>query len=259
MRTTSGWHHLAEHMPPSLQANISYPTDRRPQVGLDQHLKYETGTGGIEMRSMPAVDGTPRYRVYVRYPEGDRAGMAVYESWFWKESYRYFHARAAAELRERGVDAGPRPAAGTAGRRPVGPAAGVSATCSTSMRLASNGSPAQEAVPTLEMRERAVVGGALDLRAAIATALVMFSLCFTCVYLMPSLDVRGAGAGPAAGPGPEPGVGDRDPGGQVPVLPGVRHPAGHAAGGHPQPGRARAGRSSGCRSARCRSGRWASG
>ena len=48
-------------------------------------------------------------------------------------------------------------------------------------------SPDREAVPVVEMRERAVVGGALDLRAAIATALVLFSLCFTCVYLMPSL------------------------------------------------------------------------
>src|SRR5262249_44117612 len=43
------------------------------------------------------------------------------------------------------------------------------------------------AVPELEMVERGVVGGSLDLRAAIATALVLFSLCFTCIYLMPSL------------------------------------------------------------------------
>jgi hypothetical protein len=177
--------HLAEHMPPSLRANI-FIQPIRPLVGLDQHLKYETGTGGIELRSMSAVDGTRRYRVYVRYPEGDRAGMAVYESWFWKESYRYFHERAAAELRERGVDADH--------ALPPAPQDDDLWAQKQAFRglfdkyaVASNGSPAHEAVPALEMRERAVVGGALDLRAAIATALVMFSLCFTCVYLMPSL------------------------------------------------------------------------
>jgi hypothetical protein len=52
---------------------------------------------------------------------------------------------------------------------------------------ATAGSPARDAVPDLDLREKMVVGGALDLRAAIATALVLFSLCFTCVYLMPSL------------------------------------------------------------------------
>ncbi len=42
-------------------------------------------------------------------------------------------------------------------------------------------------MPSVEFKERSVEGNALDLRAVIATALVLFSLCFTCVYLMPSL------------------------------------------------------------------------
>jgi len=42
-------------------------------------------------------------------------------------------------------------------------------------------------MPIVELKERAIEGNSLDLRAAIATALVLFSLCFTCVYLMPSL------------------------------------------------------------------------
>jgi hypothetical protein len=108
--------YLAGHKPPSLRANIFIPAIR-PQVGLDQHLKYDTGTGGIELRSMPAADGVPRYRVYIRYPEGDRAGMAVYENWFWKESYHFFRDRAAAELKTRGLD----------GRH--------TATCSSAMRV----------------------------------------------------------------------------------------------------------------------------
>src|SRR4051812_44077928 len=177
--------HLADHVPPSLRANI-FIQAIRPQVGLDQHLKYETGTGGIELRAMPAAGGSRRYRVYVRYPEGDRAGMAVYENWFWKESYRFFHERAAAELRDRGLEADhtlpPAPADDDLWAQKQ-----AFRSLFDKYAVAASGSPAHEAVPALEMRERAVVGGALDLRAAIATALVMFSLCFTCVYLMPSL------------------------------------------------------------------------
>src|SRR4051794_15955606 len=78
--------HLQSHIPPALKANIHfYEID--PPVGLDQHLRYPTGTGGIELRSVPSADGPPQFRVYVRYPDGDRAGMAVYENWFWKESH----------------------------------------------------------------------------------------------------------------------------------------------------------------------------
>src|SRR5436190_9921964 len=89
--------HLEQNCPPGLKANVRFLSlDGR--LGLDQHRRYDTGTGGIELRAMPAGDGVPKYRVYVRYPEGDRAGLAVYESWFWKESYKFFHARAEAEL-----------------------------------------------------------------------------------------------------------------------------------------------------------------
>jgi hypothetical protein len=156
------------------------------KIGLNEHIKYKTGTGGIEIRSMPSVEGVPQFRVYVRYPEGDRAGMAVYENWFWKESQRYFYARAAEALRQRGLDverAFPAPALDDdlwAERQAF-------RSMYERYTALANGSPSPDAVPILELRERAVIGGALDLRAAIATALVLFSLCFTCVYLMPSL------------------------------------------------------------------------
>jgi len=177
--------HLDASVPAGLRTNIQfYPID--VPVGLDQHLKYPTGTGGIEIRSAPGRTAAEAFRVYVRYPEGDRAGMAVYENWFWRESYRFFHARAADTLRARGVDvdrAFPLPDLGDelwAERQAY-------QTLVSRYASMTNGSPAGDAVPALELRERAIIGGALDLRAAIATALVLFSLCFTCVYLMPSL------------------------------------------------------------------------
>jgi len=182
----SDWvNHLREHKPAGLKANIMIQ-QIYPRVELNQHIEYKTGVGGIELRSMPASGGVPQYRVYVRYPDGDRSGMAVYENWFFKESHRFFHARAAEELRRRGVDverAFPAP--------PLDDDLWAQRQAYRGLfdRYAAlaNGSPSAGAVPVLEMRERAVIGGALDLRAAIATALVLFSLCFTCVYLMPSL------------------------------------------------------------------------
>jgi hypothetical protein len=177
--------HLKAHVPPALKANVHF-YDIDPPVGPDQHLKYPTGTGGIELRSMPAVGGVPQFRVYVRYPEGDRAGMAVYENWFWKESQRFFYDRAAKELESRGVEVG-RVLPDTVLNDNLWAQRQAYQALFDRYTAAANGSAARDALPALEMRERAIVGGALDLRAAIATALVLFSLCFTCVYLMPSL------------------------------------------------------------------------
>jgi hypothetical protein len=176
--------HMKDHVPAGLKANVLFVPINIP-VGPDENLKYETGTGGIEIRSLPGPDDRPSYRVWVRYPEGDRAGMAVYENWFWRESYRYFHGRAAAALEERGINVVaelPRPAL----EDDLWSERIAFQKLADRYAALADGSPSP-GLPAVELRERAVVGGSLDLRAAIATALVMFSLCFTCVYLMPSL------------------------------------------------------------------------
>jgi ABC-2 type transporter len=182
----SDWlRHMIASVPPGLKSNILFHA-LPSSVGLNDHLKYDTGVGGIEVRSIPTADGVPQYRVYVRYPEGDRAGMAVYENWFWKESQKFFHAKAAEALRERGIDperALPAPKLDD----DLWAHRDAYRALFDRYTAVANGSPAQGVLPQLEMKERAVRGGALDLRAAIATALVLFSLCFTCVYLMPSL------------------------------------------------------------------------
>lgn len=177
--------HLDQHRPPALDSNILfYPI--RPRVGLNDHLKYDPGTGGIEIRSVPAVDGKPKYQVYVRYPAGDRAGMAVYENWFWRETHRFFHAKAAEDLKKVGVKVE------TAFPPPIldddmWSHRQAYRDLADRYDALAQGRSTGSAMPALEMNERVSSGGALDLRAAIATALVLFSLCFTCVYLMPSL------------------------------------------------------------------------
>src|SRR5215213_2921009 len=177
--------HLEKSVPAGLKSNIHFYAIE-PPVGLDEHLKYPTGTGGIELRALAGPSTAEAFRVYVRYPEGDRAGMTVYESWFWRESYKFFHTRAASALRTRGVEvdrAFPPPDLSDdlwAERQAY-------ETLVARYAAVANGSPAGAPIPVVEMQERVIRGGGLDLRAAIATALVLFSLCFTCVYLMPSL------------------------------------------------------------------------
>lgn len=183
----SDWvYFLRTNLPPSLKSNILFYPLKQP-IAFNEYIKnYETGTGGFEIRTSSAGDGPTRHRVYVRYPSGDRTGMAVYENWFWKETQRYFHARASIDLRKSGVEVDRDFPAPTMDDDLWAQRQAYQSLLERYTALAKD-SPTLPRLPVIEMKERAVEGNALDLRAAIATALVLFSLCFTCVYLMPSL------------------------------------------------------------------------
>ena len=176
--------HLKQSVPTSLTYNVLFRHIDRPMDPEDR-IKYSTGAGGIEIRTLPAqANAAHQYKVWVRYPEGDRTGMAAYESWFWRESHKFFHAQAAKKLQQAGIEPTPKFALPDldddlwAQRRAY-------SELQTQYENSAGGVPSP--LPVLNFKETAVIGGGLDLRAAIATALVMFSLCFTCVYLMPSL------------------------------------------------------------------------
>jgi ABC-2 type transporter len=177
--------HLEQSVPAGLKNNILF-RPIGPNTPLDQDLPFESGTGGFELRAIPSLLGPSRIRVVVRYPDSDRAGMTIYERWFWRESYRYYHARATEDLKKLRVDV-----------EKEFPAAAVDDDVWVQREMYQRlleryqthtiASPLPGPIPELDLQERSLIGGALDLRAAIATALVLFSLCFTCVYLMPSL------------------------------------------------------------------------
>ena len=178
--------YLEGHRPAGLRANILfYPI--RPRIEIDDRIRYEPGTGGIELRSMPDADGQSKFRVYVRYPEGDRASMAVYESWFCARRSDTFMREPPRNCGSRAYTSRP-----NCRRRFSTITCGPIGKRSTICRHDTKPPPRRaanriRAIPELEMVERGVAGGSLDLRAAIATALVLFSLCFSCIYLMPSL------------------------------------------------------------------------
>lgn len=177
--------HLKNNAPEGLKKHLIFHT-LAPDVGPEHTIYYPTGTGAIRIHLVkPAEGGRPRHVVCVSYPSGDRTGMAAYEHWFWRESYRFFRRQAADELKKAGAD-------------PAGlPAPDLDKDELWDQRLvyeqlrrtydAAGGSSALPPLPDVELKEMVQVGSSLDMRAAIATALVMFALFFTCVYLMPSL------------------------------------------------------------------------
>lgn len=179
--------HLEQNIPEQLRRHLVFRKLPK-ELAENQRIDYPTGTGAIQIRiDSPTQDGRPRYRVSLRHPDGDRYGMIVYENWFWRETYRYWYTEAA--------------------KRRDNPSSTVAfpeidadqswlirrmlADLQREMEslLKNNSDPGKDlhSLPMLEVDEGSLVGASLDTRAAIATALVMFGLFFTCVYLMPSL------------------------------------------------------------------------
>ncbi|WP_157369425.1 ABC transporter permease [Zavarzinella formosa] len=176
--------HLQDTVPKGFENNILFYQLTEP-IGPEEKIRYVPGTVGIEIRTGVASDRHQNVAVWIRHPDGDRAGMAIYEQWFWRETYRFFQQRADESLKADGSGAELAPL-------PIGEHDQLWAQRQAFQNLfnnyASQAPPDRSlAIPALEFREAAVTGGNFDIRAAIATALVMFSLCFTCVYLMPSL------------------------------------------------------------------------
>ena len=175
--------HLESHVPADLKRHIVF---RKLPANLEsnQRIDYPIGTGAIQIRiESPSESGRPRYRVSLRYPDANRFSMIIYENWFWRETYRYWLTEA---VKQRG---------GSEVKIPE-----IDSDNSWLMRrvhadlqqqiqiLFPNGSELNRlGVPELSLEESPLQGASLDSRAAIATALVMFGLFFTCVYLMPSL------------------------------------------------------------------------
>src|SRR5262245_59015025 len=65
---------------------------------IDGVVTYQTGTGALQLRPAKGPDARPTVHIYVWHPKGDPAALAPYETWFWKESRRFFLAQSKAAL-----------------------------------------------------------------------------------------------------------------------------------------------------------------
>jgi hypothetical protein len=178
--------HLRQNVPSELSNHILF---RKFDANLqpDQTIVYPTGTGAIQIRrSHNGESGGPHYLVWFWYPSGDRVSMMIYEQWFWRETFRFRYAQAAEELKKAGVDVGKKFLIPNFDTDDLWDKRALNDLMGEQYAAAGGANPLPP-LPYLEMKESPLVGSALDMRAAIATALVMFALFFTCVYLMPSL------------------------------------------------------------------------
>jgi hypothetical protein len=141
--------HLRANVPEELRRRVVFRNvSALADAGIT--LVYPPGSGAIQLRS-EIIGGQARYKVWLWHPGQDSASLAVYEAWFWRESARYFQREAALVLEQSGQ------ATQAAGQLP---------------EIA---------------QERTRLSGGVDFRSSFTTALVLFSLFFSCVYLLPSL------------------------------------------------------------------------
>ena len=187
-----GWiDHLKANIPPELAKQFIFREFARFDVPRNRGFGYDTGVAAIEIwREDGSTPQRPHFTVQVRYPKGDRTGMAAYEMWFWKETYRWQHQKVLRSFQSAGVSPALVPPLSQLDTD-VWMYGQISRDFDGHLRDAIKGSPAAPAilksVPELSVEESPLTGAVLDMRAAMATSLVMFALFFTCVYLMPSL------------------------------------------------------------------------
>jgi hypothetical protein len=175
--------HLKNNRPPELKEQIKF----RELAKADQIngiIVYPTGTASIQVRQLFAANapsGRDTLNVYVWHPDGDPTALAPYETWLWKETRRFYANRA----RERGVSLPPDPKFDAENQWLL-----TEAHRRFQDQVAAGAGSAGESfvVPDLEVNRKGLGGKVLDLRSAIATGLVVFSLYFTCVYLLPTLN-----------------------------------------------------------------------
>jgi hypothetical protein len=156
---------LKERVPPSLKAQMVFRV-QRPEL-ITGPINYGTGTGAIRIVES-SRDGTPWLTLDVWHPPGDPGAMAVYEQWFF---------RTARDILRKRVSASP----------PVVPERNDDLwAVEEAFRALRAEAPTD--VPSVEIKRNGLGAKPLDYRSAIATALVVFALYFTCCYLLPTLN-----------------------------------------------------------------------
>jgi hypothetical protein len=189
--------HLENHRPRDLQFH-STPHDwlARDETG---DFIFEQSLAAIEVKPIAGAGGKPlRYQVRFRYPGQDPSIVGSLAAWFWEETFSYFKdtpleietaedqtvfppGGCVIQIRPSGTDEN-----GQALHRLLFARQGKN-----SLAINGNGSGPwdRSSFPNLiEIEEKRLpLSHSADERSMVATALVMFSMCFFCVYLLPAL------------------------------------------------------------------------
>jgi hypothetical protein len=163
--------HLRANVPPELKAAVIFREVNPQRLGV--LLPSPTGTGSIQL-APGGEPGKPALDVYVWFPDGSPEALAPYEAWFWKELRRGL----AAEARKTNPKVPADPDLTSANWQLM----------EAHAHLKAQAAAAGATVPELKVNRVGLAGKVLDLRAAIATGMVLFSIYYACVYLLPTLN-----------------------------------------------------------------------
>ena len=183
------WHdgrwveYLKAHVPDEFRERVQFRAE--PDIPRDRSgtLQYVAGEGAVQLR--PASDGSgEEYVVWFWYSGGDPAALAPYEDWFWRETRQFFHEQAVRSLPIDRQDQARRLLPPPTTTNPARLLAELERQYRD--RLAAIAAPGPPPpLPELDVRHSAL--RTIDVRRAVATALVLFSLFFACVYVQSSL------------------------------------------------------------------------
>jgi hypothetical protein len=165
-------------VPPSLKAQMVF-RQVRPEW-ITSPLSYAPGTGAVRVVETDR-DGPPKLTLDVWHPPGDPGAMAAYEQWLFRTA-REILTRLAAEKLGRPLATPPLRdddlwAVAEAFR---------SLDAEVERLRPSTGGP--RVLPVVDVKRNGLGAKPLDYRSAIATAMVVFALYFTCCYLLPTLN-----------------------------------------------------------------------
>jgi hypothetical protein len=90
--------HLLDNVPADLERHIRFRRLSRAPVDAEGRIVYAHNAGAIQLR--PPTRPGSEYKVWIWHPGTDSSGMAPFELWFWKESYRYLQTRGSGGDRE---------------------------------------------------------------------------------------------------------------------------------------------------------------
>ncbi|MCU0705049.1 MAG: ABC transporter permease [Fimbriiglobus sp.] len=174
---------LRARQPDEIKPHLVF-REQPPQL-ITGPINYETGSGAIrviETTHDGSPTGTPVIRFEVWHPPESPTALAAYELWFFRTAHTILRERAAAKL-----------GTGDALRRPdlrdddLWAEEEAFRTLDAEVeRLKASG--AGRVLPKVFIQRHGLGAKPLDYRSAVATAMVVFALYFTCCYLLPTLN-----------------------------------------------------------------------
>lgn len=175
--------HLENRIPAELLPHIRIRKMSRDRIHTG--IQYSPGTASIRITAQ-SVPGQRRLMIEVFHPPGTMSAMAPYESWLFRELRVGLQEIAEQRLQTAGVN------------QPLMPTNAnldddLWAVRESFTRLQDEverlkPGHGRELVPSVEISRQGLGGQVLELRSAIATALVVFALYFACVYLLPTMN-----------------------------------------------------------------------